>query len=586
MNSLPTIPVKRWISGIRAVLLGLSLLVACTTIVEQDDPDVDPEEKPDSLSAQGLKWENRPGEMFLADGGRRLVTGGARLAGLYDSALIRTVNLTFSQTNYWSLLQSNYASKTELPATLTVDGIVFPNVGVRFKGAGSYEDVIKTSQKVPFKISLQYVETNPKLMGYKTLNFNNFYEDPSFLREVFYNNRIRYHVPAARACFIRLSINGEDWGIYAHLQQQNKDFLEEWFFSDDGANWSGEAAGSSGKPASGWGTGKSALNYLGEALSLYQSNYSLKSSDISDPWPRLAEACRVLNQTGPDSMTAVMPRYFDVDRILWFLACENAFADEDSYIRKGESDYYIYYEPETGRMTTLESDGNSTLKSKQVSWSPFYNETNVNYPLLNRLLAVPRYRQRYLAHLRTIIANQLNPLTSYQVIDNYKNQIDALVKADPKKLVTYQQFISGVASLKTIINSRRNFLLSHAEVGRAIPDLSDVVWRNSAGVPWGEPAANTAVTVNARVSSATGIREVNLWYSPALAGRFHTLTMSDDGQHGDGAAGDGIYGGTLPAQTAGTRVRFYVEAVAADGAATVCFEPEGAEHDVFIYLVK
>jgi hypothetical protein len=41
---------------------------------------------------------------------------------------------------------------------------------------------------------------------------------------------------------------------------------------------------------------------------------------------------------------------------------------------------------------------------------------------------------------------------------------------------------------------------------------------------------------------------------------FATATMVDDGAHGDAAAGDGIYGATLPAQPAGTIVEFYFTA--------------------------
>ena len=63
-------------------------------------------------------------------------------------------------------------------------------------------------------------------------------------------------------------------------------------------------------------------------------------------------------------------------------------------------DYYLYWEVETGRMVPLEFDGNSVMDQAKVTWTPFHNETNANYPLLNRLLAVPSIRQRYLAHYR------------------------------------------------------------------------------------------------------------------------------------------------------------------------------------------
>ena len=37
--------------------------------------------------------------------------------------------------------------------------------------------------------------------------------------------RTDVEVPAPKANFVRLVINGENWGIYANVQQFNKDFL-------------------------------------------------------------------------------------------------------------------------------------------------------------------------------------------------------------------------------------------------------------------------------------------------------------------------------------------------------------------------
>jgi hypothetical protein len=59
--------------------------------------------------------------------------------------------------------------------------------------------------------------------------------------------------------------------------------------------------------------------------------------------------------------------------------------------------------------------------------------------------------------------------------------------------------------------------------------------------------------------------------------------MLDDGLHNDGTAGDGLYGGSIPPLGSVTYGRYYIEAIAADAAATATYEPKGAEHDVFLY---
>ena len=37
------------------------------------------------------------------------------------------------------------------------------------------------------------------------------------------------------------------------------------------------------------------------------------------------------------------------------------------------------------------------------NWSPFYNEDDADFALINKLLSIPDIRQRYLAHFRTIL---------------------------------------------------------------------------------------------------------------------------------------------------------------------------------------
>jgi hypothetical protein len=450
------------------------------------------------------------------------------------------------------------------------------------------------TQKKSFNISLDYAHADQRLLGYKTLNLNNSFQDPSFLREVFYQHQIRRHIPAAQSNFVHLNINGQDWGIYPNVQQLDKTFLKEWFFSNNGVNWradrpDGAGGGGPGGPGGGpgWGDGTAALNYLGGDTATYQQYYTLKSSEVDHPWDILVATTDALNNTPIANLPEVLPDYLDIDRTLWFLASEIVFTDDDSYVYKGKMDYYLYYEVETGRMTPLEYDGNSSLALNfATSWSPFYNANKVNYPLLNKMLAVPQWRQRYLAHLRTLIAESLQPTQCAAILEHYKTQINELVQSDPKKIYTYNQFVSEVEELKQFIVNRRNYLLNQVEVAQTAPEIASVALSNAAGSPWGTIHGGETPYVSAEVTATNGIAAVRLYYASELTGNFTPVEMLDDGAHHDGAAGDGVFGADLPAFPAGTWVRFYVEAAANNTAQSVSYMPVGAEHDVFVYHVE
>ena len=531
-----------------------------------------------------------PGEMYASEDGHIMYSGGKAPEGMYDHKVVRDVYLDFPQADYWAQLTNNYQSETEIPATMTIDGIVYDSVGVRFRGNTSYF-TIGNSQKKSFAVSTDFVHADQVCMGFKNFKFNNAHEDASFMREVLYNQMASRHTPNAKANYIHLHLNGQDWGIYPNIQSLDKTFLEGYFMSNDGARFrattgaSGMGGGGGGGPS--WGDGTAGMNYLGTDTATYQKYYSLKSSDIADPWQKLIDACQVLSTATANNMESVRAK-IDIDKALWFLAAENVFTDDDSYIMKGKMDYYVYYEPETDRTTPLEYDGNSSFQTNAATsnnWGPFKNVTNVNYPLLNKLLNIPEWRQRYLAHYRTILNETFTVENANAIIDSTDAMIKALVNSDPKKLYTYAQYTSGVQALKTFVANRRNFLVNNTEVAQVAPVIASAPYFNSALEEYAPIIANESALVQASVTSATGISKVNLYYATGLVGNFTVTGMFDDGTHGDAVSGDGTYVAQIPGYDAGTLVRYYIEAIAANAALSASYLPAGAEHDIFIYTV-
>lgn len=177
-----------------------------------------------------------PESMYFSGDGAQLLQGGKPASGLYDQTVLRTLQLTFKQTDWWQQMVANYASEVSIPADLAVEGVTYPDVGVRFKGATSYS-MTGNSQKKSFNISMDFKNPAQRLMGYRTLNLNNAAMDPTFMREVTYFDILRRYTPGPKACFVKLIINGESWGIYVHVQQENAELVEEWFLNNDGNRW-------------------------------------------------------------------------------------------------------------------------------------------------------------------------------------------------------------------------------------------------------------------------------------------------------------------------------------------------------------
>lgn len=74
------------------------------------------------------------------------------------------------------------------------------------------------------------------------------------------------------------------------------------------------------------------------------------------------------------------------------------------------------------------------------------------------------------------------------------------------------------------------------------------------------PAANQGIVVTARAVDADGLASLQLQYRLDPNSSYTTVPMNDTGTGGDAVAGDGIYSATIPGQSAGTLVAFYVQA--------------------------
>ncbi|MCW5557535.1 MAG: CotH kinase family protein [Verrucomicrobiae bacterium] len=401
-------------------------------------------------------------------------------------------------------------------------------------------------------------------------------------RTICFNVSVSY-APSPRGSLAKLYINGDYWGLYSLAQQEDGDLVKEWFPSNDGDRWRapnvGGGQGGAGQ-GGGFSSAASALSWLGTNVSSYTRNYELKkSADSTNAWIRLVHAIDVLNNTATADLRDAVEDVLAVDSWLWFLAVENIFTDDDSYWNKG-ADYGFYFEPESGRIHPIEHDGNEAFITADVSLSPVAGASGSNRPVLSKLLAIPELRQRYLAHMRTVLAESFHPDLLTPLIDRLSAQsVDALA-ADTRKGFTMTTYTNELRTLKSFVTNRHNFLTRHAELTPLPPVLAAV----SEPEP---PAAGAPATITATVqgSNGEGIASVWLWHRAGSAGKYSRTQMLDDGAHGDGAAGDGVFGGQTAPHLAGVKVRYYVEARSANTAGAAAFHPAQAEVAPLSYRV-
>ncbi len=229
----------------------------------------------------------------------------------------------------------------------------------------------------------------------------------------------------------------------------------------------------------------------------------------------------------------------------------------------------------------MEHDGNEAFVAGDVQLSPVQGATSNTRPVLYRLLPIPELRQRYLAHMRTVLQEWFNPTALTPLINQFSALSLAAITADTKKGYTMTAYNTDLASLKTFVTNRYKFLMNHAELRPVAPTIAAVF--ATAATP---TATETPfVTAEVHANGTNGLNSVWVYYRGRGYGRFATAQMFDDGAHGDGAAGDNVFGGAITNYPAGTKVRFYIEARSANTAKAASFSPTRAEEVTYHYRV-
>jgi len=428
------------------------------------------------LRTQGTDGSGRfggRGRTANAEPGIRLKPSDVRsypAAPLYDKATLRTMFLTFENRDWADELAAFYRTDVDVPASVTVDGKTYPDVGVHFRGNSSYRSVPQ-ALKHSLNLSFDFAHPHQEIGGYRTLNLLNSNNDATFVRTMLYSEIARHYLPIAQTNYMRVVINGESWGIYINAQQFNKDFLREWFNESKGARWKVP-----GSPR-----GRGGLEYLGDDVAAYKGIYEIKTNDDPGSWKAFINLCKVLNTTPADKLEAALDPFLDIDSTLRFLALDVAFVNSDGYWTRA-SDFNIYRDPR-GKFHILPHDFNEGFGGEAggpafgggmmgtPELDPLIGLDDARKPLRSKLLAVPALRQRYLVYVHDIAEKWLDWRVLQPLVRQWQALIEPDVTVDTRKIYSTEAFYADVGdsagtpqpapenTLRGFIERRRAYLL-------------------------------------------------------------------------------------------------------------------------------
>lgn len=447
----------------------------------------------------------------------------------YHVDSLPVIEIEFYNANWESVLEAYKAAglTTRLLAIVSIDGEVIDSSGVRFKGNSTYDP---NNAKNPLNIQLDYID-NKDIDGYRTLKLSNGKNDPSFVREVLSFEMARNYMATPLCNFVKVIINGAEYGIFSNTESINTDFTSRYIFGgNNGARFqcNPENVGGDG----------SDLAYLGPNETDYYDFYEL---DSDTGWYQLVNLTDVLNNN-----PAALPTVLDVDRALWMLAFDNVMVNLDSYIGPFRQNYYLLENARDLLVTSLwdlnECLGGFELIDQMTmpnlndlaNLSPLLREGDSDWPLLQVLLANDRWKKQYMAHFRTIYDEQIANDNYYTLGTALQNFIEPSLTTDPNKLYTMAQFNSNLDAtvitgggpggttygIKELFDLRKTYISSNAEYLKVGPEISNV----NNGVVTALPYSTTSIS--AEITNAT---DVYIGYRFSSKDSFTQLGMTANG---------------------------------------------------------
>ncbi|AOY76505.1 CotH kinase family protein [Clostridium formicaceticum] len=352
---------------------------------------------------------------------------------IFNKDGIVDIHVEITEEDWASILAEPMAEEYKT-AKVTVDGITSENIGFRTKGNSSLKSVARSdSERYSFKINInKYIKTQT-LLGLDEFVVNNNFSDPSYLREYLSYEALReLGADVPLTTFANVYINGELYGFYLMVESIEDSFLMRNFGDDRGSLYKADQG--------------SNLKYV--EGSDYDTLELKSGSDKSKT--DLKNFIKILNDM-PEGEKGEIENVLDVDSALRYFAVNTVLGNYDSYHGNKSHNYYLY--GQDGKFTVLPWDynmsiagfGEGDLTTIPID-EPVMREDIKNFPLINNLLAVKEYKERYHKYIEEL----LDYLEDFEDrVTKLGDKIRPYVEADPTKFYTLEQFEASIAYSET-----------------------------------------------------------------------------------------------------------------------------------------
>ncbi|HEY0215150.1 MAG TPA: CotH kinase family protein [Cellulomonas sp.] len=285
--------------------------------------------------------------------------------GLFDSSTVHTIALEYDQDDYDAMIDTYLSSgdKDWITATVTIDGTVLDDVGLKLKGNSTLRGLTSASAEddgdggdssdgdasadepagLPWRIRLDKYVDGQSYEGQTDLVVRGSSTETSLNEAVALDLIAAAGLASEQATAVRFSVNGSDEELRLVVQNPGEVFDAENFDSD-GILYKALSTGD--------------YSYRGEDPADYAEAFEVKASTSGeDDYAPLIAFLKFLDESDDATFAAGLGDYLDVDSFATYLAVQDLVANTDDIDGPGNNSY-LRYDTETGLMTVVAWDQN------------------------------------------------------------------------------------------------------------------------------------------------------------------------------------------------------------------------------------
>ena len=432
---------------------------------------------------------------------------------LFDTEQVHTIDIVMDD---WDGFLETCENEEYAQCAVVIDGEAYQNTAIRAKGNTSLTMVSSMdSDRYSFKLEFDHYDSGRTYYGLDKLSLNNIIQDTTYMKDYLtYQMMGAFGVDAPLCSYVYITVNGQDWGLYLAVEGVEDGFLRRNYGSDSGElykpdsmsfgggrgngrefdmknvmdfsengsfpsppeaqpfdstqNTSESERHRGGGPGGGMGSDDVKLRYIDDDPDSYSNIFQNAKTDITKAdQARLIASLKALSEG--ESLEGVL----DIDKVLRYFVVHNFVRNGDSYTGSMVHNYYLY--EEEGRLSMIPWDYNLAYGTFQGGDAG--SEVNApidtpvsggdSRPMVDWIFDSQEYTALYHQYFQEF----LETVDTAGLIDTAAELIAPYVEKDPTRFYTYEEFETGMETLRTFCRLRAESIAG--QLAGTIPSTED-----------------------------------------------------------------------------------------------------------------